>query len=167
MNISLDDFNALSAERSNREVRIAQLKMELMQAQREHAMEVGQMKTERDALWEENSRLKHRLELLETDFENVRFENHWMRQYILLSMEKVRALFSHMHDIKMLSAVKAFILDMMPSDATPEQVALASNAMMLPMDEPTVPVTHNHYEAGSTAQVFNGEVSGSTFNPPQ
>lgn len=43
------------------------------------------LKDERDALWAENTSLRERIGLLTTDYENMRFENHWMKQYILLT----------------------------------------------------------------------------------
>ena len=51
------------------------------------------LKDERDALWAENTSLRERIGLLTTDYENMRFENHWMKQYILLSVERVRDFF--------------------------------------------------------------------------
>ena len=164
MDITIDDFNTLAAERSSRDVKIAQMEMEMQMMRIEHEREKAVLVQERDGMWEENNRLKRRLELLETNFENLRFENHWMKQYILLSIERVRAMFSHIHDIKMLSAVKAFILDMLPADATPEQVALASNAMALPVEKPATPV---HIEGDyvvekHVGQQVNGVESGAT-----
>lgn len=139
MEISFEDFNALSAEQSRRDVRIATLEMELKIQDESHAQELVQLQHERDALWEENQHLKQRLDLLETDFENVRFENHWMKQFILLSVERVRIVFSRIRDIKLLSAVKSFVLDMLPVDASPEQIAFASEVMSLPYSEKPEP----------------------------
>ncbi len=141
MEISFEEFNALSAEQSRRDVKIARLEMELQAQEERHAQELSQLKQERDALWAENQRLSQRLELLETDFENVRFENHWMKQFILLSVERVKIVFSRIRDIKLLSAVKSFVLDMLPDDASPEQIAFASEVMSLPYsekEEPTI-----------------------------
>lgn len=139
MEISIEDFNALSAERSRREVRIATLKMEQKIMQEHHAQELSELKRERDALWAENLELKHQLEMLTTDFENVRFENHWMRQFILLSVERVRDVFSRIRDIKLLAAVKTFVLEMLPVDASPEQIAFASEVMSIPQTEAPIP----------------------------
>ena len=33
------------------------------------------------------------------DFENLRFENHWMKQYILISVDRVRYFFQHIYVI--------------------------------------------------------------------
>ena len=135
MEISVEDFNALAAEQSQREVRIAQLEMELAQARREHNHEVAALKVERDGLREEKCGLERRLELLQTDFENMRYENHWIKTYILLSVERVRDFFKHIHDLRTLATLKTFILGVLPADASPEQVAFASEVMSLPMTD--------------------------------
>ena len=51
MDISLEDFNALSAERSSRDVRIAQLEMEKTAERMQHQRELESFKAERDAQW--------------------------------------------------------------------------------------------------------------------
>ena len=135
MEISLQDFNALSAEQSQREVRIAKLEMELQTIQDKHAQEIAALHKERDELWSENNRLREQVVMLETDFENVRFENHWMRQYILLSVDRVRIFFSRMRNIEVLSAVKSFVLNVLPENASAEQIAYANRVMQLPMKE--------------------------------
>ena len=90
MEISLEDFNALSAERSRRDVQIAKLEMELQSNQRRHDEEVSALRSERNALWAENAALRQKADALQTAYENVRFENHWMKQYILLSVDRVQ-----------------------------------------------------------------------------
>ena len=135
MEISIEDFNALSNELSRRDVRIATLEMELKVQQGNYTRDIKQMRDECDALLEEKMRLERRVEMLVTDYENMRFENHWMKQFILLSVERVRGVFAHIRDIKMLAAVKTFVLEMMPADASPEQVAFASEAMSLPKSD--------------------------------
>ena len=137
MDISLEDFNALSAAQSRRDVEIATLKMELQTQADRHQNETADLLRERDALWAENARLREQNDLLQTSYENVRFENHWMRQYILLSVERVRDFFSHIRDITLLSAIKSFVMDMLPPNATPEQIAYTREVMQLPMLEDT------------------------------
>ena len=142
MEISLEDFNVLSAERSRREVQIAKLEMELHSQRARHDADVSVLKGERDALWAENMALRERLTLLAADYENVRFENHWMKQYILLSVERVRDFFAHIRDFTVLSAIKSFVLDMLPSNATPEQIAYARDVMQLPMRDEVPSIAH-------------------------
>jgi len=135
MNISLEDFNALSAEQSRRDVKIATLEMELQAQAVKHEDEISELLRERDALWAENMRLREQNDMLRTDFENVRFENHWMKQYILLSVERVRDFFEHIRDFTLLSAIRSFVMDMLPLNATPEQIAYTREVLHLPMHE--------------------------------
>ena len=135
MEISMDDFNVLSSEQSRRDVKIAMLKMELQMQESKHNQEMSLLIKERDALWAENSSLREELSLMRTDFENLRFENHWMKQYILLSVERVKDFFSHIRDFNLLSAIKSFVLDMMPRNASAEQIAYARKVMELQMPE--------------------------------
>lgn len=137
MNISIEDFNALSAEQSRREVKIATLEMELRAQAVRHQEETEALRRERDALWAENTSLREQNDLLRMDYENLRFENHWMKQYILLSVEKVQHFFSHIRDFTLLSAIKSFVLDMLPSNATVEQVAYTRDVLRLPVPEDT------------------------------
>ena len=131
MNISLEDFNALSAEQSRREVRIATLEMELQAQAARYEEMTADLLREREALCDELAKLRAQNELLRTDYENIRFENHWMKQYILLSVEKVQHFFSHIRDFTLLSAIKSFVLDMLPPNATPEMMTSASTGLKL------------------------------------
>ena len=135
MEISLEDFNALSAEQSRRDVKIAKLEMEIQSQREADNRELALLRKERDALLEETQSLKAELSLLKTDFENVRFQNHWMRQYIQLSAERVSEFFKHMRDFTLLSAIKSFVIDMLPANATPEQRAFTLDVMRLPIPE--------------------------------
>lgn len=99
MDISLEDFNALSAERSSRDVKIARLEMQLASEQINHEREVNNLMTEVEFLRNEAAELRKMLNLMMADFENLRFENHWMKQYILISVDHVRYFFQHIYVI--------------------------------------------------------------------
>ena len=154
MNISLEDFNALSAERSQREVKIATLEFKLQALEIKHKEEMATLLGERDALWAENSSLREQNDLLRTDYENLRFENHWMKQYILLSVERVQHFFSHIRDFTLLSAIKSFVLDMLPPNATPEQRAFTQDVMRLQMPEDLPQIIN---VAGNYNDIHNNE----------
>ena len=172
MNISIEDFNVLSSDLSRRDVQIAMLEMEIQLQKEKHNREISLLTKERDALWEENLSLKDELSLMRTDFENLRFENHWMKQYILLSVERVQHFFSHIRDFTLLSAIKSFVLDMLPPNATPEQIAYTREVMQQPMPEETPHVVNvsgdyvlakqvgnevANVEAGATGITINAE----------
>lgn len=135
MEISLTDFNALTAEMSRRDVKIARLEMEMEANRKKHCEELQTMQQERNELWAENDSLKQKICDMNTAYENLRFENHWMKQYILLSVERVREFFSHIRDFTLLSAIKSFVLDVLPPNATPEQRAFTQDVMRLKMPE--------------------------------
>ena len=135
MNISMEDFNALSSDLSRRDVQIAMLEMEIQLQKEKDNNDISLLTRERDALLDENLALKDELSLMRTDFENLRFENHWMKQYILLSVERVRDFFSHIRDFTLLAAIKSFVLDMLPPNATPEQRTFTQDVMRLQMPE--------------------------------
>ena len=140
MEISIEDFNALSAEQSRRDVKIARLEMELRQREEQYAKEV-------ELLRGENMRLSEQLALLRANFENMRFENHWMKQYILLSVERVQDFCSHIRDFALLSAIKTFVLDMLPANATAEQIAYTRSVMQTSpaAEEPRVVTVQGDY----------------------
>ena len=135
MNISLEDFNALSAERSSRDVKIAQLEMEMTAERLEHQREKEALVVERDAMWKENQELKKQIDMMQVDFDNLRYENLWMKQFILISVDRVRHFFQHIRNIEVLSAIKSFVLEVLPENATPEQIAFATKTMELPMQD--------------------------------
>lgn len=145
MNISLEDFNALSAERSSRDVKIAQLEMEKTSERMQYQRELDAYKAEREALWKENQELKTKLNMMQEDFENLRFENHWMKQYILISVDRVRIFFSHIRNIEVLSAIKSFVLQVLPENTTDEAYAFVSKTMDLPMQDDLPSNVTNHY----------------------
>ena len=165
MEISVEDFNVLSAEQSRRDVLIAQQRMEFAQMMREHDNEVAALRRERDALWAEKCALEHRLEQLRTDFENVRYENHWIKTYILLSVERVKDFFKHIHDLRTLATLKSFILGVLPADASAEQVAFASEVMQLPMPDElprVVNVSGNYNDVHDNGVVGRTDKEGGT-----
>ena len=106
-----------------------------------------------ETLKRENAKLHEHMDLMQREYENLRFENHWMKQYILLSVERVKSFFSHMRNIELLSAVKTFVLSVLPENASSEQIAYASKMMEVPMDEPELPQVVNNFNAPVGQQV--------------
>ena len=43
-----------------------------------------------ETLKRENEKRHEHMDLMQREYENLRFENHWMKQYILLSVERVK-----------------------------------------------------------------------------
>lgn len=89
-------------------------------------------------------------------------------QYIPLSKPATQEYVVNITDNHDRALLAQFFMQTLPQDA-PRQLTdeVRQMTQLPPKPAPAAPVTHNHYEAGSAAQVFNGEVNGSTFNPPQ
>ncbi len=89
-------------------------------------------------------------------------------QYIPLSKPATQEYVENTTDHHDRALLAHFFMQTLPKDAPRQLAEEVTRMTQLPTKPtPVAPVTHNHYEAGSSAQVFNGEVSGSTFNPPQ
>ena len=116
-------------------MKIAQLEMTIETERAEHQCEIENYQNERDALWKENQELRKQMDMMQVDYENLRFENHWMKQYILISVDRVRHFFSHIRNIEVLSAIKSFVLQVLPENTTDEAYAFVSKTMDLPMQE--------------------------------
>ncbi len=163
MELSLDDFNALSAERSRREVRIAQLEMELQRQRESRQREAAELGAKCEVLRGQVAELQRQNAELGQDFENMRFENRRIKAYIMLSVERVRDFFSHMRDFGALSTIKTFVLDMLPANATPEQIAYTRDVMQLPLTEElprVVNVSGNYTDVHDNGQVGLSEQEG-------
>lgn len=109
-------------------------------------------------LEQENDSLKKKIDAMEMAYESIRFENLWMKQYILLSVEKVQEFFSHIRNIELLSAVKSFVMGVLPETATAEQIAYANKTMSLPThEEPRTITMHNPHFEGPMYDVHDNE----------
>ena len=109
-------------------------------------------------LEQENDSLKQKIGEIEMAYENIRFENHWMKQYILLSVDKVREFFAHIRNIELLAAVKSFVMGVLPESASAEQIAYANKMMSLPTHEEPQSITmHNPHFEGAMYEVHNND----------
>ena len=89
-------------------------------------------------------------------------------QYIPLSKPATQEYVVNITDNHDRALLAHFFMHTLPKDAPKQLTEEVTKMTQLPTrPAPVAPVTHNHYEAGSSAQVFNGDVSASTFNPPQ
>ena len=140
MEISITDFNSLAAEMSRRDVQIERLKMELKNEREEHKLEMELLCQERNGLREDVIVLQRQVGELSLALENVCLENSWIKQYILLSAERVHNFFACHHDFRLLAGLKCFVLETMDAKSTDEQKRVAAKAMTLPTegDLPTI-----------------------------
>ena len=94
--------------------------------------------------------------------------NVWVcQQYIPLSKPATQAYVVNLTDNHDRAFLAHFFMQTLPKDAPRQLTDEVTQMTQLPEPlRPHASVTHNHYEAGSASQVFNGEVSGATFTHP-
>ena len=142
MTITIDDFMRLSDEMAKRQTRIAELERQ-----------VGCLQTE-------NQMLKKHVEFLEATTAVTQMANMFLRNYLMLSVEKIRVFVGHLNGIEKFSFIKAFLEYGLPQEHRREQQDLVDQLMVLPDETKPIVETHNHFAAGSNNQVFTGEASG-------
>lgn len=143
MNITIEEFQRMTDDKSQMAIQIAMLEQQV---------------NERDQVIEA---LKERVKCLEMSNTAERLANMWLRNYITLSVGKIKAFLTHLTGIEHFAFLKTFIEYVLPAEHYQEQLALVNEVMTMP-EEPKLPVgeTHNHFEAGSGCQVFNDKVVG-------
>ena len=75
-----------------------------------------------------------------------RLKNMLLRNYITLSVEKIKIFVSHLSGLDRFAFLKTFLEFVLPAEHYQEQLLLLNEVMVLP-DEPKQPKgdTHNHY----------------------
>lgn len=165
MDLTIDEFKSLSADMTGQRMRIAELESELNASRAECAA------------------LRQEIGHLQVSYEKTRMENSWLRNYIILSAEKIKVFMAHLHNIDKAAFLKSFIEWTLPKEHYSEQLTRV-NELVSPPDEGRDGITnvftgdhvnaiyykrnevmsrdevHNHFEAGSSSQVFNGDVEG-------
>lgn len=132
MEISLEDFKALADERSQKDVKIARLEMEI-----EHqAAVIGALSQENGALHAELEEARREHDDVVSLLDEEKFYNSMLTRFILLSEEKVRLFFKRIADVHVLAVVQAFVLRVLPDDISPEGRRLAEEITQLPLPEP-------------------------------
>ena len=146
MELNTQEFEVLATMMSDRQIKTLEQEIE------SQGQEIASLRRE-------NEQMREQMGQMQRDYENLRFENHWMKQYILLSVERVKSFFSHMRNIELLSAVKTFVLNVLPENASSEQIAYASKMMEVPMEEPQEPRVVNIQSPGNNIAntIYNKE----------
>lgn len=142
MEINIKEFQSLSDEKCRYELRITELERQ-----------VG-------CLQAENQMLKKHVEFLETTTAVTQMANMFLRNYLMLSVEKIRVFVRHLNGIEKFSFIKAFLEYGLPQEHRREQQDLVDQLMVLPDETKPVGDTHYYFASGSNNQVFNGETSG-------
>ena len=128
MDLSIEEFQRLADDKSRQTMMIADLKRQLAE------------KTD------ENEQLKSKVKQLEMANAAERLKNMLLKNYITLSVEKIKSFVSHLSGLDRFAFLKTFLEFVLPAEHYQEQLLLVNEVMVIP-EEPKQPKgdTHNHY----------------------
>ena len=144
----MDEFQRLADDKSLQAMRIADLERQL-----------AKTKTE-------NEQLKSQVKQLEMVNAAERLKNMLLKNYITLSVEKIKSFVSHLSGLDRFAFLKTFLEFVLPAEHYQEQLLLVNEVMVIP-EEPKQPKgdTHNHYvtmTGSSASYTENNNVPDST-----
>ena len=127
MDLSIEEFQRLADDKSMQAMRIADLERQLSE------------KTV------ENEQLKSRVKQLEMVNAAERLKNMLLKNYITLSVEKIKSFVSHLSGLDRFAFLKTFLEFVLPAEHYQEQLLLVNEVMVIP-EEPKQPKgdIHNH-----------------------
>ena len=128
MDLSIEEFQRLADDKSHQTMMIANLERKLAE------------KTD------ENELLKRKVEQLEMANAAERLKNMLLKNYITLSVEKIKSFVSHLSGLDRFAFLKTFLEFVLPAEHYQEQLLLVNEVMVIP-EEPKQQKgdTHNHY----------------------
>lgn len=127
MDLTMDEFMRLADDKSQQAMRIAELERQLA------------VKTS------ENTRLTETVKVLEATNMAAKLENMMLRNYITLSVEKIKAFVSRLKGIERFAFLKTFLEYVLPQEHYQEQLLLVNEVMTLPDGRTVTGDTHTHY----------------------
>lgn len=125
MEISIEEFQRLADDKSDQAVMIAELRRQLAEGK------------------QENMRLKAEMEHMGGILAAMQLENMMLKNYITLSVEKIKVFVGRLNGIERFAFLKTFLEYVLPKEHYQEQLLLV-NEVMTPPDERAVE-THNHF----------------------
>ena len=148
MDISIEEFQRLADERSLQAMRIADMERQLAEKKNE------------------NEQLKSYVKQLEMANATERLKNMLLRNYITLSVEKIKSFVSRLSGLDRFAFLKTFLEYVLPAEHYQEQLLLVNEVMVIP-EEPKQPKgdTHNHYvtmTGGSASYTENNNIPDPT-----
>lgn len=114
MDLTMDEFQRLSDEKSQQSLKVAELQRLLA------------VKTL------ENAKLMEEAQLLKMEFAATRLENMLLKNYITLSAEKIKVFVSHLNGIDRFAFLKTFLEYVLPQERYQEQLLLVNEVMTMP-----------------------------------
>ena len=129
MNITMTvvEYQALANEKCQQQAQIMELERQLA------------VKTN------ENIQLKNTVKMLEVANTAAQLENMMLRNYITLSVEKIKAFVSRLKGIERFAFLKTFLEYVLPQEHYQEQLLLVNEVMTLPDGRTVTGDTHTHY----------------------
>lgn len=124
MNLSADEFLSLSTQLSDRDVRVAELELELQQTRQALSVKTA-----------ENEALLQRVGELEQANRATEIENTYLKQYLWLSWAKIKSFLSHIHDIRLLAFLQTFMLKTVSEQMGSRALEAINEVVQLPDDE--------------------------------
>ena len=135
MELSLNDFQAITKEIGQKEAQITR-----------QEMTIATLRKQCQALEEEMRKLKECSEawqaaayVVHAQNEDLRQQMHYMHQVILLSVKKVQEYFDHMPDVKLQASLQAFVLQALPDETPPEILSFVTEVTRLRLPQPEGP----------------------------
>lgn len=127
MDLSIEEFQRLADDKSQQAMRIADLERQLAE------------KTV------ENEQLKGKVKQLEMVNAAERLKNMLLKNYITLSVEKIKSFVSHLSGLDRFAFLKTFLEFVLPAEHYQEQLLLVNEVMVIPEEskQPKGDI-HNH-----------------------
>ena len=89
-------------------------------------------------------------------------QNMYLKNYIMLSVEKIATFVKTLSSVEQYSFLRTFVTCSLPKELQAAETEMIDEIMPLPVAAPKVPPTvNNNFSAGANCQVFNDKVNGS------
>lgn len=124
MNLSAEEFLSLSNQLSDRDVRTAELELQLQQTRERLVLKEAEVLA-----------LTQKLTELKQGYEAKELENAFLKQYLWLSWTKIKNFMSHIHDIQLLAFLQTFMMKTMSEKMGARALENINEAVQLPDDE--------------------------------
>jgi len=124
MNLTADEFLSLSAQLSDRDVKVTELEMELQRLRQEVVVKTA-----------ENESLLLELNTVKQVHEATEIENAYLKRYLWLSWSKIKHFTAHIRDIRLLAFLQTFMLKTVSEEMGPKALEVINEAVQLPDDE--------------------------------
>ena len=125
MDLTMEEFQRLADDKSQQAIRIAELERQLAEEKNE------------------NTQLKDTVKMLEAAHTAAQLENMMLRNYITLSVEKIRTFVGRLKGIERFAFLKTFLEYVLPKEHYQEQLLLVNDVMIMPDERtPQVAITH-------------------------